>query len=585
MMSLELKVGVIFFLGVTILLVMTVVVTGFSFFEQGYTFPVYFTNIAGLEKGGRVLFSGVNVGVVDDITFKDGMVCMMIRIEDSTIFIPADSEVTIEQSSLLAGMQVSIHAGTSKKSIREEQMKLGNDPAPFTQAIADAATAAEKAIEDIRQPLTNAIENTEEVTKAIKEGPGVAHDLIYESEIYENIRVTTDKLRNILAEIDEGKGTIGKLVKDETVYEKLTAMLEEAQKAVTGIREIIDGAQKGEGTLGKLIKDDELYENARAITRDIKEVTAKIKESLEGEGILAKLFSDESAKLYTDLEDTVSGAKELVNRLNTGEGTLGKLFTSEEVYDDIKAITSELRTTARQLNTRDNTISKLLHESTLYDKAEKTIDDLDETLGAAARMRVFVHLAFYSSNHPFQESRGVLHLKVWPHDKRYFLLGVTFTDVGEAAPLIQVDPEYKNKGRYLSNPDFQLAWVFNLGESKDGKDKQTRESKKKDENLCKLTLRVGLLDGLAGGGFDLDFWQRFRLTCEVRARHRSPGSHYEYISPYYGRAYISMKMLKFFRVYAGADNFAHTAVLSFGISIEWEDKDIKNIIGIASSAF
>ncbi|GAI38641.1 unnamed protein product, partial [marine sediment metagenome] len=266
-----------------------------------------------------------------------------------------------------------------------------------------------------------------------------------ESEIYDNIRVATEKLRNILAEIDEGKGTIGKLVKDETVYEKLTATLEEAQKAVTGIREIIDGAQKGEGTLGKLIKDDELYENARVITRDIKEVTAKIKESLEGEGILAKLFSDKSAKLYSDLEDTVSGAKQLVNRLNAGEGTLGKLFTSEEVYDDIKAITSELRITAKQLNTKDNTISKLLHESTLYDKAEKTIDDLGETLGAAARMRVFVHLAYYTSNHPFQESRGVLHLKIWPHDRRYFLLGVTFTDVGKASPLIYVDPEYERR--------------------------------------------------------------------------------------------------------------------------------------------
>ncbi|GAI31140.1 unnamed protein product, partial [marine sediment metagenome] len=154
-------------------------------------------------------------------------------------------------------------------------------------------------------------------------------------------------------------------------------------------------------------------------------------------------------------------------------------------------------------------------------------------------------------------------------------------------------PEYERRGRYLTNPDFQLAWVFNLGESEDGKDEKPRESKKedkeedkkKDENLTRLTLRVGLLDGLSGGGFDLDFWQRFRLTCEVRVRHRSPGSHYEFISPYYARAYLSMKVARFFRVYAGADNFAHTAVLSFGISIEWEDKDIRNVIGIAGSAF
>jgi phospholipid/cholesterol/gamma-HCH transport system substrate-binding protein len=577
-MSSEIKVGVIFFLGVAILLIMTIVVTGFSFFEHGYTFPVYFKNVAGLEEGGRVLFSGVNVGTVDKVTIKDNLVCVLIRVKDKDVSIPADSEVNIEQSSLLAGMQVSITAGTSTRPIQEVKRKLGTEPAGFTQALADAASSAKKAIDDIRKPLTETIANLENITRGISEGDGTAHKLIYEEEIYDNVRIATEKLSNILTELDEGKGTVGALLEDETVYEKLKSTLEEAQKAVSGIREIVEAVQKGEGTLGKFIKDDEVYENVREITRDIKDVTATVKKGLEGESILAKLFSNESVELYDDLKDTTAGAKQLLDRLNSGEGTLGKLFTSEELYDDLKAITGNLRITTDKLNTKDSTIGKLFNESTLYDKAVKTIDDFDVTLGAAARTKVFVHLNFFTSNHPFQEYRGQVHIKLWPHERRYFLLGATFTDVGEAAPLIQVDPDYRHKGKYLANPDFQLAWVFNLGSS----DEENEEQK---EDAYSLTLRVGLIDGLTGGGFDLDFWRHFRLTCEVRTRHRSPGSFYEDISPFYGRAYLSMRLFKYFRVYAGADNFADQAVLSFGVSIEWEDKDIKSIVGIAGAAY
>lgn len=587
-MGSEIKVGVVFFLGMLILFVMTVIVTGFTFFEKGYTFPVYFENISGLEKGGRVLFSGVNIGTVDDITFtKERLVCVTIRVEEEDVFIPADSEVTIEQSSLLAGMQVSLINGISSQSIREVKFKRGAEPASFTTALAKAASSAEKAIEDIRPPLTKAIENIEDISKGIKEGPGIAHDLIYESEIYQNIRTASEKLSNILAELDEGKGTFGQLLKDETVYEKLKTTLEEAEQAVAGIKEIVQGAQNGEGTLGKLIKDDEVYENVREITQDLKDVTAKVKDSMEGEGILAKLFSEESGELYSDIKDTAAGAKELVQRLNTGEGTLGKLFTSEEVYEDIKSITGDIRTAAKQLNTKDNSLSKLLHESTLYDKAEKTIDNLDETLGAAARMRVFVNLGYFTSNHPFQEYRGHVRLKVWPHERRYFLLGATFTDVGDAAPLIIADPDYEKKGKYFANPDFQLAWVLNLGPRSAGKNTEEdgEEEKEKDIDPYKLTLRVGLIEGLTGGGFDLDFWRHFRITCEARARHRNEKDFYEDIDPYYARAYLSMRVFKYFRVFAGADNLADKAVMSFGISIQWEDKDIKNIIGIAGSAF
>jgi phospholipid/cholesterol/gamma-HCH transport system substrate-binding protein len=587
-MSTEIKVGIVFFIGMLILLVMTVVVTGFSFFESGYTFPVYFKNVAGLEEGSRVLFSGVNIGNVDRITVAKGEVSVLIRVKDKDVVIPADSKFAIEQSNLLAGMQVSIMPGTSQKSVREEEHKEGLEPAAFTQALADAATSAKKAIDDIREPLVSTVENIEDVTKAVRKGPGTAHELIYGEDIGENIRVATEKLGNILADLDNAKGTAGKILKDDALYEKLNSTLTEAEKTLSGLREIVDTARKGEGTVGKLLKDEEVYDNIRDATRDVKDVTAKVKQGLEGSGLLAKLFSDESGELYSDIKDTAAGAKEFFRMLNTGQGTLGKLFSSDEVYDDIKSITGDIRDAAAQLNKKDNTIGKLLHESTLYDKAEGALDDVSETLGGVARMKIFVHLDAFTTNHPFQQYRYHVSLRVWPNDHRYFLIGGTFTDVGEASPLLITESDYETGAKLKAGADFQMAQVLYLGPSPKKDPEESGESGKKwrkDGDQYALTLRGGLIDSQVGGGIDFDFWRYFRITADIRDRHRDTGRYFEDIDPFYARAYISVRLFKYFRVYAGADNLADQAVMSFGICVEWEDKDIRNIVGIAGSAF
>jgi hypothetical protein len=189
-------------------------------------------------------------------------------------------------------------------------------------------------------------------------------------------------------------------------------------------------------------------------------------------------------------------------------------------------------------------------------------------------MRIFVHLAMFSSNHPFQEYRYGVSLRVWPNESRYFLLGGTFTDVGDASPLIITDPNDERRGKTLANADFQLAWVLDLGPA---------DVEREDRYL--LTLRGGVIDSLTGGGFDIDFLRYLRISFDARDRHRDERRFYEDISPLYARAYLSVRLLKYFRVYAGADNLAHKAVMSFGVSIEWEDKDIRNIVGIAGSAY
>ncbi|MCK7512775.1 MAG: hypothetical protein MZV70_57935 [Desulfobacterales bacterium] len=59
-------------------------------------------------------------------------------------------------------------------------------------------------------------------------------------------------MRSITNDIEQGKGTLGMLAKDGTLYV-------EVKDTFTNFKEITDGIKKGEGTLGKLAKDDSLY--------------------------------------------------------------------------------------------------------------------------------------------------------------------------------------------------------------------------------------------------------------------------------------------------------------------------------------
>ena len=87
---------------------------------------------------------------------------------------------------------------------------------------------------------------------------------------------------NLLAGVEQGKGNIGKLLKDEEFYDRLTAIETEGQKLLTDIR-------TSDGTLGKLIHDPSLYNDVDAPLKRIDAILAGMQ---AGQGTAGKLLND-----------------------------------------------------------------------------------------------------------------------------------------------------------------------------------------------------------------------------------------------------------------------------------------------------
>jgi len=100
-----------------------------------------------------------------------------------------------------------------------------------------------------------------EITAQIKEGPGIAHALLYDGEISKDTAGTLNELHKDMKAIREGNGFAHAVLygDDSTqhVMANLNAMSDDLRTIVSGIRQ-------GKGTLGGLLVDPTVYEDLKS---------------------------------------------------------------------------------------------------------------------------------------------------------------------------------------------------------------------------------------------------------------------------------------------------------------------------------
>ena len=97
-----------------------------------------------------------------------------------------------------------------------------------------------------------------------------------------------------------------------------------------------------------------------------------------GEGTLGKLFKDDT--LYSDATGVFANINEITASLKEGNGTLGKLLYDDSLYNDTKTALSNFGSLTAKLNTSKGTIGKLLNDDTLYNEATGAATKLNQIL-------------------------------------------------------------------------------------------------------------------------------------------------------------------------------------------------------------
>jgi len=112
----------------------------------------------------------------------------------------------------------------------------------------------------------------------------------------------------------------------------------------------------------------DLIDNLNELTARLNTVVGKIE---SGEGTVGKLLMDEG--LYKRLNTTVSEAQQLVSDLSAGKGSLGRLLASDEIYQNLNTTVTKLQNAVDTMEHGEGTVAKLLHDPSLYQNADRLI--------------------------------------------------------------------------------------------------------------------------------------------------------------------------------------------------------------------
>jgi phospholipid/cholesterol/gamma-HCH transport system substrate-binding protein len=317
-------------------------------FSRKNEYKVRLDTVAGLAEGNPVKISGVTVGVVKDIYLprdpkqKDVDITLMVDRKYSDR-IRSDSRARMKKLGLLSGdSYIDISPGSPSFDPLEPGSLI---PWAWQTNVDQLISSGEDLVDNFVQ-ISYSLKN---VLARVDRGEGLLGELTQTPEtkqrITETLLTTLNKTNAILSHVESGKGVLGRLVYDDKYGEQLTGSLAQAASSLQAIAGNVQrGFESGQGALPALLHDPdgkkrvfELVENLRVTSANLAEFTSSMK---GGQGLVPRLLND---KVYGDqalseFNSLVHQLSESVSKLNSGQGTAGKLISDPSVYESINDI-------------------------------------------------------------------------------------------------------------------------------------------------------------------------------------------------------------------------------------------------------
>ncbi len=116
----------------------------------------------------------------------------------------------------------------------------------------------------------------------------------------------------------------------------------------------------------------ELVYNIKEISKNFRIITEKIE---KGQGTLGKLINDDT--LYKNLVASTKSIKDIAEKIDKGQGTIGKLINDDTLYKNLVASIKSLKYIGEKIEKGQGTFGKLLNDDTLYKKLTQTINNMN----------------------------------------------------------------------------------------------------------------------------------------------------------------------------------------------------------------
>lgn len=279
----SLKIGIFVLIAFALIVWATFQSGAFGFGHED-SVTVRFPSVGGLEQGAVVRVNGVTVGNVRKISL-----------------IPGSNDVAV-QLGLSSGTRARLHQGA-------------------TARLTTAGFLSELYVELYAgDPSLPRIQSDSEVTAAVVPDPGMLMGQV--KSMGDSLQILLGNLNSAGRAIAGGRGTIGRLTRDEALYENMVSLTRQAADLT-----------------------EKLSKNQAIVTTRLMSLTGSLdsltQEIHHGNGTVSHLIS--SGELYQNLESGTARLDSLLGVIQSGKGTFGQMMADTTLYTDTRALVGSMK--------------------------------------------------------------------------------------------------------------------------------------------------------------------------------------------------------------------------------------------------
>ncbi len=329
-------------LGIFILLGITLLVVGIfligqknALFSSTFKVKSYFKDIQGLRTGTTVRLSGIDVGSVSNVEIVNdttGRVQVTMDLQtDIQRFIRTDTKASIESEGLVGNKVIVLKIGSSgAEQVKNDGVIQSEEPLGFSAIIAQT--------EGVMEYTKKMTKDLSEIVAKVNSGEGSLGKLIGDDQLYNNATDLTSQASKSL------KGITGELSKVTGLFDTLghgvETTINNINKVVTNVDSIVSGINQGKGVIGGFVSKNGKYDstvtstllNIQNTSEEAKIGATRLAENMEAlkhnwlfKGYFENRGYWDKAEYEVKLDDRLKQLDEKIKELNDRIETLKKM--------------------------------------------------------------------------------------------------------------------------------------------------------------------------------------------------------------------------------------------------------------------
>ncbi|MFL2989038.1 MCE family protein [bacterium] len=261
--------------------------------DTEYKFSVIFENGMGVQSGSDVKMIGQQIGQVSNVRILDGRngVVVELSINDKLgIMIPNNSTFQVK-ASIFGETHVQINPGEGTSYVETGELLTGEIPTeaydidPVVKDLSAFSRQLSSTLTDKEvRALQSIINNADSLVSETKNTLMISKEI---GQIVSNLEAFSYDLKLMGSNL--GEGFQPKISKIDSILDKMESFsnklepasegLESFEKSMATLQILIEGMNEGKGSLGKLLKDETLYDNLNEVVDNTNDLINDVKEN------------------------------------------------------------------------------------------------------------------------------------------------------------------------------------------------------------------------------------------------------------------------------------------------------------------